>query len=324
MAKISEEDLKELLNPDRTVEEIKPSDDWGGFEKKDIPPDPVKIKKIKKIGEELAIGKVRRKITGLKNPPASQRDKPSGKIDILLKIIGFGGICGFVLFIGLSFPAYFAQLKWLYYNEYLGRRMPSPDGDAPAQAPPVVQITTPGPSPTPTVTAALTPPVALSAPTPAPITAPPASRTLPGDTNTLTIGKIALKAPIVWQVEEGEILDNLSGGVVHYKGTSLPGGEGNVFLVGHSSAYPWAAGEYGQVFSLLDKLVRGDRIEVAYRDKRYIYEVVEKKVISPTNVEVLKPSDKEILSLMTCWPIGTTLNRLIVQSELKTTLPLGG
>ena len=45
----------------------------------------------------------------------------------------------------------------------------------------------------------------------------------------------------------------------------------------------------------------------------------EKTVVKPGNVKALQSRDpnKKELSLMTCWPIGTNLNRLIVFAELQ-------
>lgn len=78
-------------------------------------------------------------------------------------------------------------------------------------------------------------------------------------------------------------------------------------------------GEYNDVFALLDKLSDGDEIIVYYNQEKYTYVVSKKDVIRPGDVSVLKNTDKEKkeLNLMTCWPIGTTLNRLIVSAELK-------
>ena len=143
----------------------------------------------------------------------------------------------------------------------------------------------------------------------------------PSNDNALTPGellvdKISLDVPIIWNVEEGEILNRLKEGVAHYRGTSKPGGGGNIFIVGHSSNYFWVRSDYNDVFALLDKLVKGDRIEIIQDGRKYSYGVVDKKTVSPTDVSVIDSTNKEILSLMTCWPVGTNINRLVVQSEL--------
>ena len=115
-------------------------------------------------------------------------------------------------------------------------------------------------------------------------------------------------------------MQELEKGVVRYPGTSKPGETGNAFIFGHSSNYPWMKGEYNSVFALLDQLSFGDEIIVYYNQKKFTYIIREKKVVKPGNVKVLERDEtKKELSLMTCWPIGTTLNRLIIFAELQET-----
>ncbi|MBT3726804.1 sortase [bacterium] len=57
----------------------------------------------------------------------------------------------------------------------------------------------------------------------------------------------------------------------------------------------------------------GDEIIVYYNQEKYTYVIKEQNVIKPGDVSILKrDKNKKELTLMTCWPIGTTLNRLIV------------
>jgi len=148
--------------------------------------------------------------------------------------------------------------------------------------------------------------------------------------NRLIIPKLGLSVPIVtmgtefiegenWTELEKQIQDSLKNGVVHYPGTSAPGQFGNFFLTGHSSYYPWDPGKFKDVFALLGQLNVGDHFFVYYHQKKFTYEVFEKKEVQPTNVTVLKqPADENISTLMTCTPVGTTLRRLIVHArELK-------
>jgi len=131
--------------------------------------------------------------------------------------------------------------------------------------------------------------------------------------DTLNIPKIDVNTPVHWNVLQNEDLVPLETGVAHFKGTAFPGNFGNVFIYGHSSYYWWNKGSYKEVFALLDKLKIGDHIYVNYNDKQYSYTVTDKKVVSPKNISVLtQDNTKKTLSLMTCTPVGTTLNRLIV------------
>lgn len=134
--------------------------------------------------------------------------------------------------------------------------------------------------------------------------------------NQLVIPKISLKAPIVWNSNPANILNDLKNGVAHYKGTGLPGqNNSNIFITGHSSNFIWDDGKFKQVFALIDRLENNDRIYLSYDNKPYIFSVEAKKTVSPKEVEVLNPQDHSLVSLMTCYPVGTTLNRMIVQAR---------
>ncbi|MDQ1344411.1 MAG: sortase [Patescibacteria group bacterium] len=150
--------------------------------------------------------------------------------------------------------------------------------------------------------------------------------------NRIVIPKIGKNIPLV-DVESGNGVDfdhmenifmkELEKGVIRYPGTARPGESGNAFVFGHSSNYPWMKGAYNQVFALLDQLVYGDEIIVYYDQKKYVYVIGEKKIVKPGDVKVLNRGEgRKELSLMTCWPVGTTLKRMIVFAELKETAPL--
>lgn len=131
----------------------------------------------------------------------------------------------------------------------------------------------------------------------------------------LIIPKIRVNAPISWNVSEDDIIKNLENGVAHYKGTALPGELGNVFITGHSSYYLWAGGSYKDVFALLNKLSAGDKIYIQYAGATFTYEVTNQKVVAPDKLDVLEQESENTLTLMTCVPIGTSLNRLIVTAK---------
>lgn len=136
--------------------------------------------------------------------------------------------------------------------------------------------------------------------------------------NTLVIDKIGVNAPVV-EIEnanEDVIQKGLEGGVVHYPGTGNPGEVGNYFIFGHSSDYIWRSGAYKDVFALLGRLENGDEVKVYYQGKLYQYRVEDKIIVSPEKVDVLNPTPDATLSLMTCWPVGTPLKRLVVRAKL--------
>jgi len=103
----------------------------------------------------------------------------------------------------------------------------------------------------------------------------------------------------------------LKNGVAHYKGTALPASGSNILIFGHSSAVK-GSGAYAKIFSRLKELVSGDEIEIKFNNKNYQYLVTDIKIVSKTDISPIKPTEREQLTLMTCWPIGTDKKRLIV------------
>jgi len=133
---------------------------------------------------------------------------------------------------------------------------------------------------------------------------------------TIRIGKISLNAPVRYNVAYDQILTELASGTVHYQDTALPGQVGNVVIVGHSSDYPWSQGLYKNVFALLDKLSVGDQIVLAYNTKQWLYKVDQVKIVRPTDLTVLNRSSDPKLTLITCYPVGTTKSRLVITAFL--------
>lgn len=124
---------------------------------------------------------------------------------------------------------------------------------------------------------------------------------------------------VEWVNELNDIfMEELENGVIRYPGSAKPGEEGNSFIFGHSSNFPWIQWDYNDVFALLDHVSYDDEIIVYYGQEKHTYKIRTKDVISPGDVSVLKddPSDRSKLTLMTCWPIGTTLNRLVLTGDL--------
>jgi len=110
----------------------------------------------------------------------------------------------------------------------------------------------------------------------------------------------------------------LTQGVAHAKGTKLPGEEGNVFIFAHSGQDFLQANRYNAVFYLLSKLETGDEIFIFYQNKKFRYLVTDKKTASPDEAQYMGDTPgKKTLTLMTCWPGGTTWKRLIVEAEQK-------
>lgn len=145
----------------------------------------------------------------------------------------------------------------------------------------------------------------------------PVSKIIPSvPKNSIHIDKLDLTAPVIFDVpnETKAVADNLQNGTIHIAGAAHPGEIGNVFITGHSSNYLWSKGDYSHIFSRLNSLLVNDYILVNYNDVVYFYRVSDKYVASPADIGNLGQSDTSELTLMTCYPVGTNINRLIVKA----------
>lgn len=135
---------------------------------------------------------------------------------------------------------------------------------------------------------------------------------------SLSVPKLEIQTPVNLNVDpakEDEYNQALKSGVNHLPGTALPdSGKGNVVIYGHSSSEN--GGIYGQIFSSLNQLEKGDKIELSYKDQPYIFSVVDKQIIKPDDLTALDQTKTQYITLMTCWPIGTTDERLIVIGKI--------
>jgi len=140
---------------------------------------------------------------------------------------------------------------------------------------------------------------------------------VPQDPNfSIVIPKIGANARIIANVDAGNekrYLETLKKGVAQAAGTAFPGEGGHIFLFAHSTDYFWNVGSYNAVFYLLNKLEGGDEVDLFYQGQRVVYKVIDKKIVDPSQVEFLtRKTNREFLTLQTCWPPGTTLKRLLV------------
>lgn len=164
--------------------------------------------------------------------------------------------------------------------------------------------------------------IVVSKPKPATPPTTPVSETKPavtytGPKNRLTIVKIGVDAPVVWQVPENQIIDRLHDGVVNIANSGRPDQKpSNTAIIGHSSYFSWDRGLYKTVFALLDKVAAGDKITLSDDNHLYTYQVKNISVVKPNDVSILNLTNDRLITLITCTPVGTALNRLIVQGVL--------
>jgi sortase A len=147
-----------------------------------------------------------------------------------------------------------------------------------------------------------------------------------GDTNVsadprLVIPKINVDVPVVYDIgpDYNSQMAAMEKGVAHFGipgANSRPGELGNTVLSGHSSNDLFDGGDYKFIFAQLDKLNTGDTIYANYGGVRYTYVVTKKEVVKPTEVsKLVYPTTKPVLTLITCTPLGTSQNRLLVTAE---------
>lgn len=134
----------------------------------------------------------------------------------------------------------------------------------------------------------------------------------------IVIPKINANVKIIPEVDSQNSLvyqQALTKGVAHAKGTAYPGEKGNIFIFAHSGADILEANKYNAVFYLLSKMEKGDEIFIYYEKQKYHYIVSEKKIVEFDETSYMGETSEEQLTLMTCWPPGTTFKRLVIVAE---------
>lgn len=93
-----------------------------------------------------------------------------------------------------------------------------------------------------------------------------------------------------------------------YPEGSFPGEEGNTAIAGHRTTY-------GAWFRRLDLLQEGDEIIVTFGDEEYIYHVEDVFVVAKNDWSVIGATPYRALTLTTCHPPGSSLQRLVVRAR---------
>ncbi|MEU9706028.1 class E sortase [Streptomyces sp. NPDC047981] len=136
----------------------------------------------------------------------------------------------------------------------------------------------------------------------------------------IRIPRIGLTAPIARGVGKRSVLDR--GYVGQYPNTAAPGRTGNFALAGHRNTH-------GEPFRYINRLGKGDRIQVQTRDATYEY-VVDRVLAqtSPRDTGVIQPVPRSLvkpsygysqpdayLTLTTCTPEFSSAYRLVVWAK---------
>lgn len=131
--------------------------------------------------------------------------------------------------------------------------------------------------------------------------------------------RFSISIPKLKIEKEDVFVDNndLSKGLAQLPGSALPGEKGNLFISGHSAFSQFFALK-SVPFSKLSDLRKGDQIMIETPGAKFIYEVIEFKVVNPADLSVLlAPEDQgRYVSLMTCVPPGLNFQRLVVLGKM--------
>lgn len=112
----------------------------------------------------------------------------------------------------------------------------------------------------------------------------------------------------------GDSEDDLKKGPGVYPSTLLPGEGGTTAVAGHRTTYL-------APFRDLDKLRKGDRIEMQMPYGTFVYSVTGQRIVEPTDVGVVKPDGTARLVLTACHPLYSAAQRIVVFARLVRSVP---
>ncbi len=136
----------------------------------------------------------------------------------------------------------------------------------------------------------------------------------------LIVPKVGINAAVVANVDPAnpdEYQAALETGIAHASTSFFPDEDGTVYLFSHSTNYDWFVQDLNAIFYLLKNLENDDLVVIMYKGKRYTYKITDKKVVSPKSSGYLYPNvGTRNLILQTCWPPGSTTQRLLIFADL--------
>jgi sortase A len=162
---------------------------------------------------------------------------------------------------------------------------PGEAGDIPAHLLPIIEAYVPPPIPTPG----------------------------PQQARRIQVPALAIDSPIV----QGDDWDRLKKGVGQHLGSGLPGQDGNLVLSAHNDIY-------GEIFRHLDRLAPGDEIIISTDRQSYTYIVSELRIVEPTEVWVMSPTEHASATLISCYPYLINNRRIVVFADMALEGPLSG
>ncbi len=151
---------------------------------------------------------------------------------------------------------------------------------------------------------------------------PQRADTLPGVTSplsavpdgaiaTLSIPRLGIKDAAIFDrgIDQHGNMQIAQGYAVTHFAFSARLGAGNAVLYGHDDIE-------GSIFARLQELQPGDEVHVSTPNAvARIYRVTDRKVVSPTAVEILNPTWDIRLTIFTCWPTFVDNQRVVITAR---------
>ncbi|MBI2356528.1 sortase [Candidatus Dojkabacteria bacterium] len=120
-------------------------------------------------------------------------------------------------------------------------------------------------------------------------------------------------ASINGKVVDDESVYGMERGFWHFPLSSQPGKRGNTVIIAHRFLH---LPPRTDTFFNLDKVKVGDKVIIEQKDATYRYTVVSTKVVEKTDRSILENYNDYRITLVTCTPLWTSNQRLVVIGKL--------
>lgn len=112
------------------------------------------------------------------------------------------------------------------------------------------------------------------------------------------------------QIVQGDGWEQLKKGVGQRQGSADLGKKGNIVLSAHNDVF-------GEIFRDLDQLKPGNKVVLFSNQRSYTYEVVETRIVEPTDMSVVGPASDPVVTLISCYPYLVDKQRIVVIARLQ-------
>lgn len=128
----------------------------------------------------------------------------------------------------------------------------------------------------------------------------------------IIIDSAQIEGEVVYGTEGEELLKQ---GFWHHPASVYPGEKGVSVIFGHRRYHLPPS---KNTFYNLDQVNMGDRIEILLQDGTWLdYTIINIEIINPDSLHdvVNEETDEYLVKLITCHPLGTSLQRLVITAE---------